>query len=85
MKTLKVYMFNKNIGTPDRIMRFIIALALFAYAYYAFTYLPEKWPGWIALIAGVFTLYEVFASWCILYGILGINSCPISKRKPPKQ
>jgi Protein of unknown function (DUF2892) len=63
---------KKNIGTTDRLIRFIIALALFAYAWW------EK--SWIAFGLGLFTLYEAMASWCILYQILGKNSCPLDKK-----
>lgn len=62
---------KKNIGTKDRLLRLAIAIALFAYA---------AWQGsWIALLGGLFTTYEALASWCILYQILGKNSCPTNK------
>lgn len=63
---------KKNIGTPDRIVRLLIALALFTYAYYD--------SSWIAFLAGLFTLFEAFMSWCILYQLLGINRCPLPKK-----
>jgi hypothetical protein len=63
---------KKNIGTADRLIRLAIAILLFAYAWW-------QW-SWIALVAALFTLYEALASWCILYQILGKNSCPIEKK-----
>lgn len=63
---------NKNIGTTDRIIRFVIACLLFVYAI---------WQGsWLAAAVGVFVLYEALASWCAFYQLIGRNSCDI----PPK-
>lgn len=63
---------KKNIGTEDRIFRLAIALLLLAYAW---------WQGsWIALGFALFTFYEAFAGWCILYQILGKSSCNIPKK-----
>ena len=64
---------KKNIGTRDRIIRFVIALFLFAYALWQ--------SSWIAFGAGVFTLLESLFSWCILYQILGKSSCTIKRKK----
>jgi Protein of unknown function (DUF2892) len=63
---------KKNIGLPDRILRFVIACALFALAYW--------YSSAVLLIIALFTLYEALASWCVLYQLLGKNSCPIDKR-----
>jgi len=63
---------QKNIGLKDRIFRLVIAGLLLAYAF---------WQGSIiAALLGAFTLYEALASWCILYWLLGKNSCPIEKK-----
>ncbi len=59
---------RKNIGTPDRLFRLAIAIALFGLAYYK--------ASWILAAAGLFVLYESLAGWCILYYFLGKNSCP---------
>ncbi len=63
---------KKNIGTPGRIIRFAIALILLFLAY--------QRESWILLGFGLFTLYEALASWCVVYALLGINSCPINKK-----
>ncbi len=60
----------KNIGTGDRIFRLVIALVLLAYAFAT--------HSWIALFLGIFTLYEVFASWCAFYELIGKNTCRVS-------
>ena len=64
---------KKNIGTQGRLLRLAISLALFAYAY---------WKGsWIAFLFGLFTLFESLMSWCVVYQLLGKNSCPVSRKK----
>lgn len=63
---------KKNIGTPDRLLRLAIAMILLLLAYW-------KW-SWILLIAGLFVLFEAISSWCVLYQILGKNSCSKSSR-----
>jgi Protein of unknown function (DUF2892). len=64
-------LFKKNLGTSGKILRGILALLLFAYAFWA--------KSWIALIFAIFTLFEAFMSWCILYQLMGKNSCPIDR------
>lgn len=59
---------KKNIGTPGRLLRLAIAILLFIYAYW-------QW-SWIALLFGLFVLFEAAFSWCVVYQILGKNSCP---------
>ncbi|MDF2550482.1 MAG: hypothetical protein K0S07_1549 [Chlamydiales bacterium] len=60
---------SKNIGTPDRLFRLGLAIALTAYAFFQ--------GSLIALGFALFTYYEVFASWCVIYQLLGKNSCPL--------
>lgn len=65
---------QKNIGLPGRIWRLSVAVGLLALAY---------WKGsYLAFFASLFTFFEAFFSWCIVYQILGKNSCPIKKKKP---
>lgn len=63
---------KKNIGTTDRLIRLTLAMVLFALAYW--------YQSWILLGIGLFTLYEAVASWCVMYALLGKNSCPIDKK-----
>ncbi len=62
----------KNIGPAGRVLRGSIGVALLGYAYWKLS--------WIALIFGLFTLFEALMSWCVLYHILGKSSCPIKKK-----
>jgi hypothetical protein len=59
---------KKNIGKPDRILRLIAGALLLGWAYWKMS--------WVLLVLGLFTLFEAYMSWCILYQILGKNSCP---------
>jgi ABC-type uncharacterized transport system permease subunit len=66
-------MFHKNIGTPGRLLRFAIACLLLIFAIWQ--------KSWIALILSLFTFIEVSLSWCIVYHLLGKNSCPLDSNK----
>ena len=59
---------KKNIGTFDRVLRLALAIVLLVLAYLKMS--------WILLVAGLFVLFEAAFSWCILYQLLGKNSCP---------
>lgn len=63
---------KKNIGTTDRVIRYLLAMLLLVYS---------LWSGsWIAFGFSIFVFYEALASWCVLYQFLGKNSCPIDKK-----
>lgn len=64
---------KKNINTNGRILRFAFAIGLLIYA------AVEK--SWFAGACSIFVFFESFMSWCVVYQILGKNSCPISKEK----
>lgn len=60
----------KNIGFSDRLFRFIIGIVLVGGA---FLFKSTS----LALI-GLFTLYEAASSWCVLYQLIGRNTCPLN-------
>ena len=63
---------KSNIGKIDRLIRLIIAVFLFVYAY---------WQGsWIAFGFSIFTFYESWAGWCALYQLIGKSTCPLPKQ-----
>ncbi len=66
-------MIKENIGTPDRLLRLFIAIALLAYGIWKVSYL--------SLAASAFVFFEVFFSWCAFYALIGKNSCPIKRKK----
>ena len=65
---------TKNIGTFDRIVRLIIGVIFVVFAVVVTAALWVK----IALgILALFCFYEVLASWCLFYQLIGKNTCPI--------
>lgn len=66
-------MFQKNIDTQGRIIRTIMALLLLAFAIWQ--------KSWIALLLSLFVFFESYMSWCVVYQLLGKNSCPIDTNK----
>ncbi len=65
----------KNVGGIDRILRIVIGLALIA----GFFLNPDGQYRWLYLIGIVPLLTGIFQS-CLLYRLLGINTCPINRR-----
>ena len=59
---------KKNIGLQDRIFRFIIGMLLLAFAFWQ--------TSWVALAFALFTFFEAFASWCVIYQLMGKSTCP---------
>lgn len=65
-------MLKKNIGTEGRLLRFAIACILLLVAVW--------YKSWILLIFAIFTFFEAIMSWCVMYQLLGRNSCPIEQK-----
>ena len=59
---------KKNIGTSDRLIRAGLGMLLL--------FLAWELGSWIALGLALFTFYEAIASWCVIYQLIGKNSCP---------
>ena len=67
---------NKNMGSTDRMIRIIVA-ALFAVVYFTGTVTGTL--GVVLLVlGGVFVLTSI-VSFCPLYAIVGLNTCPLEK------
>lgn len=67
---------KKNMGSADRIIRILIAIVI---AVLFFTNIISGILGIVLLVlAGVFVLTS-FISFCPLYTLFGINSCPKDK------
>jgi hypothetical protein len=68
---------KKNMGSADRIIRLVIAAVV---AILFFTNVISGTFGIVLLaLAGVFVLTS-FISFCPLYTLVGINSCPVKKK-----
>ena len=63
---------KRNVGTLDRIIRIIFGAALIAAALTGYI----GWWGWI----GIVPLATGLMSSCLLYSLLGINTCPADKK-----
>lgn len=67
---------KKNMGSTDRIIRFIVA-AIFIALYFTNT-VTGIWGIVLLVLAGVFILTS-FVSFCPLYAPFGLSTCPNKK------
>lgn len=56
--------FSPNINHKGRLLRGVMALALFIGAGLSFT--VSVWPGLVLAASGVFVLFEALRGWCAL-------------------
>lgn len=68
---------EKNIDNFGRLWRFLLGVALLAYAIWA--------SSWLALIFALFCFFQALFSWCVMYQIFGWNSCPIHRKDKEKE
>ena len=64
---------KKNIGTLDRIVRFVIGAACLV----AIAFVTPLAAKIVLGAAGLFCLYEAIASWCLFYQLIGRTTCPV--------
>lgn len=67
---------KKNMGNADRIIRILIA-AVFAYLY--FGDVVTGTAGIVLLVLGAVFVLTSLISFCPLYTIVGLNTCPAKK------
>lgn len=67
---------KKNMGSADRIIRVVIA-AVLAFLYFNGTIFGTI--GIVAVVAAVVFVATSLISFCPLYPLLGINTCPTKK------
>ncbi len=65
-----------NVGGIDRIVRILGGIALLVAGFVAG--LSEPW-NYVAMGAGAVFLMTGLMKFCLLYTLLGINSCPMKK------
>ena len=63
---------KRNVGPLDRIIRITLGIILIAAALTG----SLGWWGWI----GIVPLATGLMSSCLLYSLLGINTCPVGKK-----
>jgi len=68
---------KKNMGTADRVIRILVAV-LFAVLY--FTNTVTGVLGIVLLVLGGVFLLTSLISFCPLYTLIGLNTCPAKKR-----
>jgi hypothetical protein len=66
-----------NMGTVDRILRVVLA-AIFAYLYFSGTVTGTL--GLILVILGAVFVLTSLVSFCPLYTLVGLNTCPAKKQ-----
>jgi fatty acid desaturase len=64
---------KKNMGTADRIIRVLLA-AVFAYLYFIGTVTGTL--GIVLVVLGVVFVLTSLVSFCPLYTLVGMNTCP---------
>lgn len=64
-----------NIGTADRIIRILIAIALSAYAY---TALATPW-SYLAYAVGGVLVVTALVRFCPAYWLVGASTCKVSR------
>lgn len=68
---------KKNMGTADRVIRILVAV-LFAVLY--FTNTVTGVLGIVLLVLGGVFLLTSLISFCPLYTLIGLNTCPAKNR-----
>ena len=63
---------SRNEGTVDRVLRVIVGLVLVSLVFIG----PKTAWGWIGLVP----ILTGLVGYCPAYKLIGLNTCPISKR-----
>ena len=75
---------KKNVGNTDRIIRLVAALAIAALLFTG-TIAPSSSLGLILAVAGGVFLLTGLLSWCGIYQLVGLSSCPMESKSSPHQ
>lgn len=70
IKTFKYLDMKKNVGATDKVIRIFIGVGIAAAGIYY-----QSWWGLLAIVP----LATAFMSFCGLYAVFGINTCPAKK------
>jgi len=68
-----------NIGDRDQTFRMGVGLVLVALGSY-FAMKVSIVPGVLMLLVGSLSVYEAAVRWCVIYALLGKNTCPARER-----
>ncbi len=61
---------KSNVGKVDKGIRIVLGIIILAAGFYF-----KSWWG----IIGVIPLFTAFVSWCPLYSVFGLSTCPLKK------
>ena len=67
---------NTNVGSIDRVIRVVLGLGLLSAVFWL-----EGSVRWFGLI-GLVPLFTAIFSFCPLYTVLGIRTCPAAPQRP---
>ena len=67
---------NTNVGSIDRVIRVVLGLGILSAVFWL-----QGSMRWLGLIGLVLLLTSIF-SFCPLYTVLGIRTCPATPQKP---
>lgn len=62
----------KNLGFIDRLIRISIGILLIIFGWYT--------GSGMTVLGGIFALFEGLVSWCVVYQLFGINTCPVKQK-----
>jgi len=68
----------KNVGTTDKIIRIAIAVVMLVLY---FTNVVTGTLGIVALVAAGIMVFTSLFSFCGLYTLIGVNTCPLEQKK----
>lgn len=64
---------KKNLGNIDRVLRLVLAIIVLTIIFFVDSILFQIF---IALLS-LFIIYEALAGWCVIYALIGRNTCPV--------
>ncbi len=67
-------MFTANVGTPDRIIRLVLGIALIVVPFVGGAAFAGSWLSWALPIVGVILAATAFVAFCPIYRVLGLST-----------
>lgn len=64
---------TRNVGAVDRLIRLVVGIGLLSLIFVG----PQTWWG----LLGLLPLGTALIGWCPPYAMLGISTCPASRRR----
>ena len=77
VQNLKAPIMKKNVGSTDKIIRMVLAIAIGYFAYS--TTFETNWIQYVLYIISAVMLVTPITGYCPLYTLFGINTCGIKE------